>query len=97
MSDCPPGCRVNFNKLKTILVLISISLIFLFSLRPVQSFEKSIVWWNGTSDHTLFLGHCMRQDVALIACLFFFFLVGRVAGKEGRMRYLLLQMEMRQT
>ena len=73
MSDCPPGCRVNFNKLKTIVVLISISLIFLFSLRPVQSFEKSIVWWNGTSDHTLFLGHCMRQDVALIACLFFSF------------------------
>ena len=63
---------------------------------PSITFLSFVVWWNGTSDHTLFLGHCMRQDVALIACLFFFFLVGRVAGKEGRMRYLLLQMEMRQ-
>ena len=33
---------------------------------------------------------CMRQDVALIACLLFFLLVGRVAGKEGRMRCLVL-------
>ena len=34
----------------------------------------------------------MRQDVAFIARLFFFFLVGRVEGKEGRMKCLLLQM-----
>ena len=62
--------------------MVQISFQALFSVRPVHLFEKSIAWWNGTSDHTLFLGHLYASGCSFY-CTSFFFLSGGESGREG--------------
>ena len=52
-------------------------------MRPVHLFEKSIAWWNGTGDHTLFLGHLYASRCSFTSMSLFFFLHCGESGREG--------------